>query len=122
MLGPLALGRATHEAHAQGMATTIFPQPITRPTMTQPTAATSASARTAKATKPDYVSIYASSILAMTALFFLGVAVPSLMFFEGWKIGVGVGAMFAFWGGPSFGVMLGAARVSAWFERNHVDI
>lgn len=121
-LGPLTLGLRTRAAHAHVMATTVFPQPITRPTIASPAAAPTAPASTAQATKPDYLSIYASSVMAMTALFFLGVAVPAAMFFEGWKTGVGVGAMMAFWGGPSFGVMLGAARVSSWFEKNHVEI
>lgn len=120
--GPLALGGTDGRAHHQDMATTVFPQPITRPTMARPNATTIAPAQAVQATRPNYVAIYASSVLAMTALFFIGVAVPCAMFLEGWKIGVGVGAMFAFWGGPSFGVMLGAARVSMWFEANHIEM
>ena len=110
------------------MATTIFPPQITRPTIsgtpspTTTAAPTDAALTDAAATKPDYIAIYASSMLAMTALFFVGVAVPCAVLLDSWKIGVGVAAMFAFWGGPSFGTMLGAARVSAWFEKNHVEM
>lgn len=108
------------------MATTIFSPQITRtprPNAVRDTATSASSTGIAAGDadeRPNYVSIYASSMLAMTALFFIGVAAPCAIFLDSWKIGLGVGAMFAFWGGPSFGTMLGAARVSAWFEKNHV--
>ncbi len=110
------------------MATTFSPQ-LTRNAATQrdgtravtePVVAQAASA--GSATKPDYASIYLSSILAMTAVFFVGVAAPGTYLLDSWQIGVGVGAMFAFWGGPAFGTMLGAARVAAWFEANEQEM
>ncbi|MEM7096562.1 MAG: hypothetical protein AAF567_26400 [Actinomycetota bacterium] len=55
------------------------------------------------------IRIYVSSIVAVTALFFVGIAVPCGLAF-GWPAGIGLGAMCAFWGGPGFGVMVAGAR------------
>lgn len=110
------------------MATTIFSPQLTRtpqPTAVRETTNAAVAADLVDAdqdARPNYVAIYTSSMLAMTALFFIGVAAPCAIFLDSWKIGVGVGAMFAFWGGPSFGTMLGAARVATWFETNQVEM
>lgn len=66
---------------------------------------------------PNYVSIYATSILAVTLVFLIGVGAPAAMAFGG-AAGWGLGAMCGFWGGPSFGVMVGSARVSSWFDKH----
>lgn len=55
------------------------------------------------------MSIYVSSITAVTVLFLVGVGVPCGLAF-GWPAGLGLGAMCAFWGGPGFGVMVAGAR------------
>jgi len=64
---------------------------------------------------PPYVSLYASSIIGVSLAFLIGVAVPAAMIY-GTTIGLALGLFCAFWGGPSFGVMTGSARVSAWLE------
>lgn len=74
----------------------------------------------AEAPPINYRAIYVSSILAVSFLFFVGVGVP-LSFELGLKGGLGLGAFTAFWGGPSFGVMTGSARVSARMERADAD-
>lgn len=69
------------------------------------------------ATEPPYFSLYMSSIIAVSLIFLVGVAIPAAMVYDattGWALG----AFCAFWGGPSFGVMTGSARVSAWLEEN----
>ena len=67
--------------------------------------------------RPNYVSIYTSTIFAVTVAFLLGVAIPAAMVY-GNAVGWGLGAFCAFWGGPSFGVMAASARVSAWYEKH----
>jgi hypothetical protein len=70
--------------------------------------------------RPNYVSIYASTIFAVTVVFLLGVALPTAMVY-GNATGWALGAFCAFWGGPSFGVMAASARVSAWYEKHDKD-
>lgn len=67
------------------------------------------------AERPNIVAIYATSIAVVGLLFLVGVGVPVAMVY-GNATGFGIGAMCAFWGGPSFGVMTGSARLSAWLE------
>ena len=69
-------------------------------------------AKTEVPDRPNYVSIYGSTIFAMTVIFLVGVGVPAAMAY-GKAVGWGIGAFCAFWGGPSFGVMAASARVSA---------
>jgi len=61
--------------------------------------------------------IFVSSIIATTVVFLLGVGIPA-WFAYGPAMGLGLGGMCAFWGGPSFGVMVGSARVLL-FEEKH---
>lgn len=69
----------------------------------------------------NYRSIYVSSILAVSLVFLVGVGVPTAFALDSWSAGLAIGAFTAFWGGPSFGVMTGSARVSAWHERHGID-
>ena len=71
--------------------------------------------------RPNYVSIYASSIFAMSMLFLLGIAIPASMAY-GSATGWGLGAFSAFWGGPSFGVMAASARVSTWYDKHDKEL
>jgi len=64
-----------------------------------------------------YARIYVTSILAVAALFLLGVGTPLAMYLDDFWSGMGLGGMCALWGGPSFGVMAGSARVSGYMER-----
>lgn len=64
-----------------------------------------------------FVKIYVSSIAFVALAFLLGVGVPTSMYLDDWVGGMGLGGMCALWGGPSFGVMTGSARVSAHMER-----
>lgn len=66
---------------------------------------------------PNHLMIYSSSIFATLLLFLGGVSVPASMVY-GNPTGWALGAFCAFWGGPSFGVMVGSARVSSWYDRN----
>ena len=77
----------------------------------------SAAAKTEVPDRPNYVSIYGSTIFAMTVIFLVGVGIPAAMAY-GNAVGWGIGAFCAFWGGPSFGVMAASARVSAWYEKH----
>ena len=43
------------------------------------------------------------------------------MYLNDYMAGFGLGGFCAVWGGPSFGVMAGSARVSAWFEAHEDD-
>lgn len=83
-------------------------------------AAAEAQAQVEAPIRPNYVAIYGSSIFAVSMLFLLGVGIPSAMIY-GNTTGLGLGAFCAFWGGPSFGVMAGSARLSAWHEKNHQE-
>lgn len=66
---------------------------------------------------PNYFSIYGSTIFAVTMLFLLGVGIPAA-FVYGNATGAALGVFCALWGGPSFGVMAGAARVSIWNDEH----
>lgn len=66
----------------------------------------------------NYTSIYVSSVLAVSVFFFLGVGIPLAIALDSVSGGLALGAFTAFWGGPSFGVMTGSARVSAFQERH----
>lgn len=66
---------------------------------------------------PNYVSIYAGSIAVVTLLFLIGVGLPAAIVY-GTATGLGLGGTCAFWGGPSFGVMVASARVSTWFDEH----
>ncbi len=65
----------------------------------------------------NYTKVYLSSIAWISILFAVGVGVPVSLVLDDWMGGMGLGFFTAFWGGPSFGVMLGSARVSAWQEK-----
>lgn len=75
----------------------------------------------AAAPKINFRAIYVSSILAVTALFLVGVGVPMAIFLDSMSGGFALGAFTAFWGGPSFGVMVGSARVAAFEEKYGLD-
>ena len=79
--------------------------------------AAKAAAETEVADRPNYRSIYTSTIFAMSILFLLGVGIPCAMVY-GNAAGWGLGVMCAFWGGPSFGVMAASARISSWYEKH----
>jgi hypothetical protein len=66
---------------------------------------------------PNYVAIYGSTILVVSMLFLLGVGIPAA-FVYGNATGVALGVFCALWGGPSFGVMAGSARVSIWYDKH----
>ena len=76
-------------------------------------------APTAQAEAPEinYVGIYLSSILAVSFFFLVGVGVPLAFAMDSLQAGAALGLFTALWGGPSFGVMAGSARVSAWEEK-----
>jgi hypothetical protein len=84
----------------------------------QAAAETQAQAETPE--RPNFVSIYASTIFAVAMVFLLGVGLPTA-FVYGNATGWGLGAFCAFWGGPSFGVMAASARVSAWYEKHDME-
>ena len=88
-----------------------------QPAQVAASASVTDSAPTSVAEGPNYLAIYTSSILAVSLLFLLGVAVPAAMVY-GNATGWGLGAFCAFWGGPGFGVMVGSARVSVWNEKH----
>lgn len=64
-----------------------------------------------------YARLYVSSILAVSVLFLVGAGVPMALYLDDLWGGMGLGGMCALWGGPSFGVMTGSARVSGYMER-----
>ncbi len=66
---------------------------------------------------PNYFSIYASTIFAVSMLFLFGVGIPAV-FVYGNATGAALGVFCALWGGPSFGVMAGSARVSIWNDKH----
>ena len=57
-------------------------------------------------------TIYAQSVAAMTALFIVGIAVPTWVAMGDAGFAIGLALFSAFWGGPGFGVMAGGARVA----------
>ena len=83
--------------------------------------AAKAAAQTEVAERPNFRSIYTSTIFAMAMLFLFGVGIPCAMVY-GNTVGVGLGVMCAFWGGPSFGVMAASARVSSWYEKHDQEL
>ncbi len=68
-----------------------------------------------------YVAMYTGAILAVSALFLFGVAIPTAMVY-GNAAGWGLGAFCAFWGGPGFGVMAASAMVSMWHEEHGEEL
>jgi len=105
---------------------TAISSSISIPTITNHTASTAApaaaktQAQAETAQRPNFVSIYASTIFVVTMVFLLGVGLPTA-FVYGNATGWGLGAFCAFWGGPSFGVMAASARVSAWYEKHDME-
>ena len=62
--------------------------------------AAAAAAKTEVPDRPNYVSIYGSTIFAMTVIFLIGVGVPAAMAY-GNAVGWGIGAFCALWGAPA---------------------
>lgn len=114
--GLRALRRFDAPVHDRVM-TAITPT-IVVPTRNQRVAEAAAPAKAAPvADRPDFRSIYTSTILAVSLAFLFGVGLPAAMVY-GNTTGWALGAFCAFWGGPSFGVMAASARVSAWYEKH----
>ena len=66
-------------------------------------------------------TIYIQSVIAMTALFIVGIAVPTWIAMGDASFAIGLALFSAFWGGPGFGVMAGGAWIAMQEARLGLD-